>query len=57
MPLSFSCIAYSVYLFAINFGDYTALLPGKWVSGFYLFEAIMVPPIEVRRALAYQPPG
>jgi hypothetical protein len=36
-----------MWIFAYNYGDYTALVPAKWVAGFYLLEAGMIPPIEV----------
>jgi len=36
--------------FGTGFGDITHYFNYRWASGFYLFEALTMPPVEVSRA-------
>ena len=51
-PPTTSTMCYQMHIFVYNFGDFSTLLPGTWVSGFYIIEVAIVTPIEVSSALA-----
>jgi hypothetical protein len=42
-----STLAFMMRTFAIGFGDFTNYFNFRWASTFYLFEALLMPPVEV----------
>jgi hypothetical protein len=45
--LTVSTLAFMMRTFGTGFGDITHYFNYRWASGFYLFEALTMPPVEV----------